>query len=115
MDIWYFSSDLMFTSRASALATQAGTKLRLFTSAAALANAEGDAPALVIIDLEMSALDLPALVRELRTAAPQAKLLAYGPHVDHARLAAAQAAGCDQVLSNGELHRRMGEIMRGAA
>ena len=49
--------------------------------------------------------DLEALVKALRGHAPFAKILAFGPHVDEQRLDKARAAGCDKVLTRGQLVR----------
>ena len=44
-------------------------------------------------------------VAALRNAAPQAHIVAYGPHVDEAALARAEAAGADVVLPRSKLFR----------
>ena len=100
----YLTNDLMYSSRILAAAQHAGCDLATVMSVAALPERlTGDEPiALAIIDLAAPLGDLAAITSQVRAAAPLAKIVAYGPHVDHARLHAAQAAGCDHVFSRGE-------------
>jgi DNA-binding NarL/FixJ family response regulator len=60
---------------------------------------------LVLVDLTLDGVNLPAVVTAVRAAAPLARVVAYGPHVDQAALADAADAGCDQVLSRGQFDR----------
>jgi CheY-like chemotaxis protein len=62
----------------------------------------GAAWAGVVIDLETPGVDIADLVVAIR---PQGDLrvVAFGPHVHAARLEAARAAGCDAVLSRGQV------------
>ena len=64
---------------------------------AAFARDPADLPDadVVIVDLARHGDALPAL----RAARPQARIVAFGPHVDGAELAAAEAAGADRVLA----------------
>jgi DNA-binding NarL/FixJ family response regulator len=77
--------DLMDRSRISGAIHEA-----VFVRDAA-ACAEAD---VVIVDLARSGTEVTAL----RAAAPTAKLVCYGPHVDDASAAAAREAGADVVL-----------------
>jgi DNA-binding NarL/FixJ family response regulator len=77
--------DLMDRSRISGAIREA-----VFVRDAA-ACAEAD---VVIVDLARSGAEVTAL----RVAAPTAKLVCYGPHVDDASAAAAREAGADVVL-----------------
>jgi DNA-binding NarL/FixJ family response regulator len=70
---------------------------------------------LVCIDLGMGGLDLPAAVAAVRIAAPGAKIVAFGPHIDDALLASAKVAGCDQVLPRSQFHKQYAELLRQAA
>jgi hypothetical protein len=58
----------------------------------------------VLIDLEHPEANVAELVKELLPSERRPKLVAYGPHVKESMLAAAEAAGCDLVLSRGEFH-----------
>lgn len=99
----YYTNDLMFSSRILSTAQAAGLSLTTVMSAAALANQlVGDPIGLVIIDLASPGADVAAIAAQVRAVSPRARIVAYGPHVDHARLEAAARAGCDQVYSRGQ-------------
>ena len=68
----------------------------------------------MLVDLSLDGLDLPAAVAAIRTAAPSARIVAFGAHVNEAALAAAEAAGCDLVLPRGQFHKQYAELLRGA-
>lgn len=67
---------------------------------------------LVILDLNMSGVDLRELLASLRqlNPAPQA-IVAYAPHVHEAKLSAAQESGCDEVFSQGAFHREINNLL----
>lgn len=65
----------------------------------------------IAIDLSAPIADLPGLVAQLRDASPSATLLSYGPHVHEARLQAARDAGCDLVISRGQFHKQLAELL----
>lgn len=113
---WYLTADLLFSSRVTSVAQQLGRQMELLTLPAAvdalLNDPAASAPNIVLIDLSMPGLDLAALVPRLREISSSPKIIAYGPHVQAAKLAAAQAAGCDVVMSNGEFNSRIAEILR---
>lgn len=113
MSILYLTCDLMFSSRASQAAREAGKNLRVVSDPTALVEAVSSGTAeLVLLDLSTAGLDVRPSVAAIRAAAP-VKIVAYGPHVHRARLAEAQAAGCNQVLSKGEFNSRLDDLMRG--
>jgi hypothetical protein len=45
---------------------------------------------------------------------PPRKIVAFGPHVHEAKLAAARSAGCDEVISRGRFHAELIEIVASA-
>ena len=71
-------------------------------------------PALVIFDLSLQNIDLPALVREVRSAAGNTSLtvMAFGPHTDKEGRAAARAAGCDLVVANSRFDRELPQLLQ---
>lgn len=115
MNLWYLTADLMFSSRVVAQAERAGHAVMMVASPAILADrlqlAAGDPPMLVIVDLTLPGLQVAETVRQLRAAAPTAKIIAYGPHVHTDLLSAAQAAGCDTVMSNGQFNSSLAAIL----
>jgi DNA-binding response OmpR family regulator len=68
--------------------------------------------ALVILDLSTPDLNLKHLLPALRKQNSEiGPIVAFGPHVQASRLTAARQAGCDDVLTQGEFHRRVGALL----
>lgn len=111
MSALLITTDLMATSSATGDAQRAGVQLAIVAPARAAESANA-ATRLAAIDLTAPIADLPALVESLRAAAPQATLVAYGPHVHEARLAAARAVGCDHVISRGQFYKGFAELLK---
>jgi len=107
----FLSSDLMFSSRVVGAAQALGVPLQLVAQLASLPAKLTPDCRLVFVDLAVSDLDLPAAIATIRTAAPGAQVLAFGAHVNEGALAAAQAAGCDVVLSRGQFHKQYAELL----
>jgi CheY-like chemotaxis protein len=77
-----------------------------------VANASTDQVHLVLLDLSTPGLDPKQLVPQLRRLTrPPIAIIAFGPHVHAARLAAAREAGCDEVLALGEFNSRMAGVL----
>jgi len=113
--VLFLTNDLMFSSQVMGAAAKLGLKLHL------AANSE-DAVAkltsqcrLVLVDLTLPGLDLPAVVAAARATAPAAQVVAFGPHVDEQTLAAAEKAGAHLVLSRGQFHREYAQLVAAAA
>ncbi len=109
MAVVLITADLMVSSAAGVAARQRGIELVTRAAAAAI----DDLPAIeqAFIDLESPGLDLPALIAKVRAVAPKARIIAFGPHVQTPKLAAAQAAGCDVVLTRGQFHVQLGNLL----
>ena len=91
-----FVPDLMDRSRFT------GIDVEFVSSPSALADVDAE---VVVVDLSRPGVleALPAL-GDVRT-------IGFGSHVDRDLLAAAQAAGCDEVLTRSEFFRRIGELL----
>lgn len=109
------SDDLIFTSRVTATACADGlTVAPAKTAAALLALAREGTPAGVIVDLHNPGLDLDGFLVGLRAACPgMPRVIAYGSHVDAARLKAARAAGCDRVMPRSQFVAELEAGIRG--
>ena len=108
----FLTTDLMFSSQVLGAASTLNLKLQLAASPADLpAKVTADCR-LALVDLTVAGPDLAGVVATVRRAAPGAKVVAFGPHVDEARLAAAHTAGCDLVLSRGQFHKQYAELLR---
>ena len=78
------------------------------------AQLEAGAPdaAIVLLDLNTPGLNPGELVSRLKMSAnPPRAIVAFGPHVQEAKLAAAKAAGCDLVLSRGQFDAQFNSII----
>lgn len=69
-------------------------------------------PNLVLIDLTLTPLDLPTLVTALQSQFPEARLIAYGPHVQEGPLQQAATLGL-QVLTRGQFDHAMERVLVG--
>jgi ActR/RegA family two-component response regulator len=91
------SDDLMFVSRMTGTARDLGLAMKTArTPAALLALADKEAPACVLIDLNLAGLDIVPFAAALKIRGSY--LVGYGSHVDAATLSAARAAGVDHVV-----------------
>ena len=113
--VLFLSSDLMFSSRVVGAAKAIGAEVQLVADPFALPEKIEADCRLVMIDLSLDGLNLPAAVCAVRTAAPQARVVAYGAHVDEAALADASEAGCDTVLTRGQFNKQYVEILGSVA
>jgi DNA-binding NarL/FixJ family response regulator len=113
--VLFLSSDLMFSSRLLGAARATGTTLEMAANPSDFASKITPDCRLVLIDLALDGLDLPPAIEAIRTAAPEARIIAFGAHVNESALAAAQAAGCDLVLSRGQFSKQYIELLQSAA
>ena len=111
MDALLISSDLMATSKADGAAARTGVALRSISPGGAVPLAEAESPRLIIMDLTAPIVDIAQLVTDLRAAASEARIIAFGPHVHEVKLQAAQDAGCDQVLARGQFHKQIDQLL----
>lgn len=102
------SPDLLSTSRIAGLARPLPAQVETLRSLDDTPRGPHD---LVLLDLQAVPGDPAVVVARLRSiieaqraaSGSHAKLVAFGPHVAKERLAEAQAAGADAVVSRGEL------------
>ncbi|MEM8496052.1 MAG: hypothetical protein AAF916_05835 [Planctomycetota bacterium] len=115
--IVYACADLMFASKVSATCNAAGVISRPARNVEMLRarldriddGKANDAVAQVFVELTRDdALDLIRLAHEHPN---RPRTIAFGPHVDSARLEAASQAGADQVLTRGAFTQRLPELI----
>lgn len=101
--------DLFFASQIQGAIQRAGRVGRTCLSQAGLEKQAATLPpgGWIIVHLMAPGLDLP----RLRAAAPQSRLLAFGPHVKETALRAAAEAGCDRVLTQGQAASQLDQIL----
>ena len=107
MKIVLFTTDLMAASKIAApvgaeLCTVAGREQLLVAAPTAR---------LLVIDLNSLDSGIRELIANLKSAAPTARIIAFGPHVHEAKLQAARDAGCDAVFTRGQFHANTVEIL----
>ncbi len=103
--------DLIMASRIEALARRTGAEFEAVESwSEAQARLADGGVSLLILDLGMAQADPAAVARAAQAAGAQ--VLAYGPHVDAARLRAARRAGISRVLPRGRFLEDLPGILR---
>ncbi len=101
------SGDLMFSSRVKSAAERAGKQFQMGGS---LPGGELDKIGFVIIDLSTRSGLLPEITQQCKARCPQARLIAYGPHVQADKLSAARKAGIETVLTNGQFDQALSRL-----
>lgn len=104
------SGDLMFTSRVESVVKRAGLQFRF---GGQLPEDDTDSIRYVVLDLSTRSGLIETLVPLCQQRCPQAKLIAYGPHVHVDRLSAARNAGFHSVMTNGQFDGQMHELFAG--
>jgi CheY-like chemotaxis protein len=67
---------------------------------------------LLLIDLTLPEVNVGDVVAKARQRFPKlATIVAFGPHVNQDSLESARQARCDTVVTRGELHSRLAEIL----
>jgi hypothetical protein len=110
--VLFVSSDLMFSSRVVGAAKALGVPLTLVADPTTLGSKVSADCRMAFVDLTLDNLNLPAAVTAIKAGAPAARVIGYGPHVDTALLADANAAGCDVVLTRGQFNQQYAELLR---
>jgi len=105
--------DLIFSTKVTSTARALGLEVAAAADLARAAELCRDKrPRCVFIDLGVPDLDITAAVAQLRSAADAVPTVAYGSHVDKARLDAARAAGCDEVLPRSRFSAELPDLLR---
>ena len=113
MTALFLTDDLMFASRVGAQANALNVTIETVNSVAHLDESLSCQPILFVVDLAAVATDqLRSTITMVRDRAPDATIIAFGPHVWEAKLLAAQEAGCDQVLTRGQFHKDMTTLLQ---
>ena len=107
------TADLACSSKAAGAAARAGVELGVAMSLAALVEKASARKAdVVILDLTAPGLDIAKVVGLLKALpSPPGAVIAFGPHVHEDKLAAAAEAGCDLVISRGQFHAQMEQLL----
>jgi DNA-binding NarL/FixJ family response regulator len=105
--------DLILSTRIQGTARQAGCPCRVVATPADLARemATGGAD-LVIVDLDLAGGAALEAIRLARETVPAPSVVAFGPHVDRRLLAAADAAGADEVMARSRFVQRLPDLLQ---
>jgi len=114
MQLVLLSNDLMIGARLEGVARQQGMTIVTVGDQHAAVDAASEAGCqLLIVDLGLPGLNVVALVEAVREGRAQhLPIIACAPHVHETKLAAAHEAGCDEVVTRGQLDRKAEEIVR---
>jgi DNA-binding response OmpR family regulator len=114
MSVLLLTADLACSSQVTAAGARTGVAVEAAMNVARLLQRAAEtAPRLVIVDLNTAGLDSSGLVQQLKQLTPPPTVIAFGPHVHEARLAAAREAGCDQVLARGQFYAHLDALLAG--
>ncbi len=97
--VWFFSGDLLFASRVQSAAQRSG---RPFSLLGKWPESWPSDPAWIIVDLATRAGASTEVAQQAAATAPAAVTIAYGPHVQPARLSKARQDGFSSVLTRGQ-------------
>lgn len=107
------TQDLMLSSSVAGAAAAAGAELKVAESARRAHELANDTQvSAVFVDLGSLDVGIDSLASQFKQFASPPAVIAFGPHVHEAKLAAARDAGCDEVLSRGQFHRQMEPLLR---
>lgn len=103
-------SDLFFATQLRSAAERAGTDAEVeMQLQQAIARMQAGNYGHIVVDLEAPGLDLSALLTALPDPAP--RVIAFGPHVQERRLAAAREAGCSRVVTRGQISTALSDFL----
>jgi DNA-binding NarL/FixJ family response regulator len=108
--------DLLFSVKISTAAKALGVDVYFERSPEVIATVRAKRPSLVIFDLNSARLRPMDAIAALKAdaALEGIKTLGYVSHVDSAAIAAARAAGVDEVLARSAFSARLGDILTSA-
>ena len=106
------SRDLIFNSKITGTARELGHRVLVAgTPPLASEMLAQWRPKVVFVDLSAGDLAEPSAIVAYRAIAPEARFIAFGSHVDAARLDAARDAGCDPVLPRSKFTATLPELV----
>lgn len=111
MQLGLISGDLMLVARLQGAATKLGWQLVTAPSAAAADQWKRSDLAAVVVDLRCVGPAIAELAATWRATPPSPPLVACGPHVQEALLAAARQAGCAAVVTRGQIDHAAESIL----
>lgn len=106
------TTDLIFSTKVTGTARALGLEIAVAADVEQAAElCCGELQGCVFIDLGILDEEITSVVSRLRSAAGTVPIVAYGPHVDKARLDQARAAGCDEVLPRSKFSAELPDLL----
>ena len=106
-----FLDDLIFSTKLSSTASAVGATVTVARTLEGLRERlEGEPVGLVLIDLSAGADPLEA-VALARASAPDARVVAFGPHVEGELMNSARERGADEVLARSAFVRKLPDLL----
>lgn len=107
------TSDLIFSSMVTGTARALGLEISVVADVEKAGElCCGEPLGCIFIDLGFPGLDINSAVSRLRIAAGSVPTVAYGAHVNKARLDQARIAGCDKVLPRSKFSAELPDLLR---
>lgn len=103
-------NDLLFLSKVTGIAQSLGYQVEAAGMPQGLIKAAVGGYACILLDLSLPALKVADIVNNLRDNPPP-PVIAFGAHVDTARLQEARDAGCREVLPRSAFNMQLPEIL----
>ncbi len=100
----------MLASKLEGAARVVGETLKVVATGEGALDAVADCR-MMVVDLEVPGLEIASLIDEAKRQ-QQIHVIAYAPHVRTEKLAAARDAGCDLVVSRGQIMSDVESILR---
>ena len=113
--VLFLSSDLMFSSRVGGAAKALNVSLQLVADPAALPDKLTADCRLVLVDLSLDRLNLPAVVVRSGPAAPRPASSLMARTSMRRAWPDATDAGCDLVLTRNQFHQQHADLLRSVA
>ena len=105
------TSDLIFSTKITGTAQALGFQMRVVgTPSGAIERIPVEQPRCIFLDLGLASLT-PDQIRQIVSVAAGIPILAYGSHVDTARLDAARDAGCTEVMPRSRLSGELPQLL----
>lgn len=106
------TGDLIFSTKITGTARALGLEVQVLGSPGSVVERVRSAPPrCIFLDLSVAALTAE-LIREIVSAAAGSPVLAFGSHVDTARLQAARDAGCTEVMPRSRLSSELPALLQ---
>jgi DNA-binding NarL/FixJ family response regulator len=107
--------DLFFRSKVDAVAAAVGAEVQYASSLDAIASRCAQLhPSIILTDLSDAAFPAVDTLKQIRAAAPRARVIGFASHVDLKPLKAAREAGYELALSRSEFTLRLPDLLQGS-